>query len=402
MKKNIILLLALFYSLNCFSQMIWEADLDNVSESGYHYIEIDQRLIGASNNKLRDLKILKTGGEEQSEVPYFIQSATPVQEVNKFRHFTLAENTAKDSLNIIIVENKDGEELGRFYLLVGNAEVDVRVSIRGSNDRKQWYIVKKSSTIPDLGGRIDKDKLLTLDFPKGNYPYYEIKLVNNQGSPLEVKAVSQLESSNIYGQFTDLTTVTGSSVEQKDKKSYIRFENLADRYQINKVEFYINSNMEYLRTATLTDSVNKNKQVMTLSSKGENLFFLDNFKLGKEGYFVIDNHNNPPLTIDSVKLYGLKRYACAYLEQGESYYLNVCDTVKLFPNYDIEHFKNEINSDIPVVYTKNIQSRELPDQSREKLLIENPIFLWSVIGIVGIFLLIICIRMIKSMKEKDQ
>lgn len=402
MKKYIVSLFILTGGLNSYSQTIWEANLEPVPEDGYYNIGIDQRLTGASEAGLKDLRIMKLSGEERIETPYFIQPDSPVKEVSSLEDFNLTENTAKDSLNILVVDNKGIEELDRFYLLVGNAEVDVRTSIRGSNDGKQWYIVKRTSLIPHYSGDNGKDKFLILDFPKGNYRYYEVTLVNDQGSPLEVKAVSKLKSTNLYGQFSELISMRNPAVEQKDKKTFIRLGHLPFRYTINKIEFFISNEMEFLRTAALIDTVNHSRESLTLSSRSENSFLTDNIKLGKEGYFVIDNYNNPPLRIDSIKLYGLKRYACAYLEKGGKYYLSVGDSVGLSPNYDIEHFRNDISPELPILSTIDLNTRERAPQEREMLLIENPVFLWSVIIITGLFLIVICIRMIKGMRQPEQ
>lgn len=399
MKKYIILLFIAFLSLqNSVSQSIWYADIDNIQKSGYYNIELPQQLIGASEHGLKDMFILNA---DSVEVPYFLRSASPMQEISNFENYTLKENTTRDSLNIIIVDNEKREDINRFYITIANADVNISMSIRGSNNLKQWYIVKRQSSISNYANSKNNDAMLILDFPKGDYRYYEITLSTDQKSPLQVKSVAKTESSNIYGQFSEITIARNIKVETKDQKSLISFPNLKSSYYINKAEFFISNKSDYLRRAQFIDSTVYSNSKFDLSSKGDNIIFIQDFHLTPNSFISIDNNNNPPLSIDSIKLYGLNRYACAYLEAGGHYFIKVDNEINQYPNYDIEHFRNDISINIPTLKTSNISVVKKPIFKREQLFIEKPIFLWSIIIGVGILLVILCVQMLKSIKKRD-
>jgi hypothetical protein len=117
---------------------------------------------------------------------------------------------------------------------------------------------------------------------------------------------------------------------------------------------------------------------------------------------TIENQNNPPLTIDSVKLYGLCRYACLYLEADKKYQLLLDSNELVSTTYDIEYFRNEINADIAVLELENLNNyTTLPVSERNPTILESPAFLWSVIIIVGLFLVFICLRMIQDLRKKQ-
>lgn len=400
MKYFLSIVLSLTY-LCSIAQSWYVADIDTIKQSGYYNIQLDKRIIAVSkSSNLSDLRINDTIG---NEVPYFVRSQTPVRAINEFVGYLLESNTEKDSINTIIVNNEKNENLSRFSIITESAEVDKYVTMRGSNDLKKWYIVKKKENITYSGFKEGNNEILIVDFPQGNYKYYEITLINSQNSPLKVSAVGRFKNSNIYAQQSVVDLGTFTRKDSTDKKTYIRFPELAYNYRLNKLTFYINSKAEYLRKSEL---IEKNFETrFNLSSKGENTVVLNNTPISRDGVIVIDNKGNPPLVIDSIKAFALNRYLCAYLEEGQKYTL-VIGNKDIAPSseYDIEYFQNEIPEDIQIVGTLNFHKIEGFDHptEREKMWIEEPIFLWSIIIVVGIFLSVICYRMIREMKKKEE
>lgn len=402
MKKYISLcLFMLFVSAN-YAQTIWQSDLQRVDKSGYYNIELNQKVIAHSLNiDLTDVKVLD---KNKKEVPYFLRPVSPVREITRFENYTLKENSTKDSLNFIIVDNAKQEDINRFYIVVHRADVSKYAAVRGSNDLKQWYIVKQKTGISNLGyKKDDKEDVLVLDVPQGNYKYYEITIENNQASPLEILKVGKIENSSIYAQFTEIDLGSFVQKDSTNKKSYVNYPKLSEIYKINKLEFIVNSKANYLRNVSVVDTISGYRTRFALSSKSDNLFFLNNASFGKHTVIEIENNNNPPLTIDSIKVYGLNRYLCAYLEEGQKYYLEIGVLDNVPPKYDIEHFQDDIPVDLPVLKTDGLRAIEIKKEaphSRELSLIEQPVFLWSVIVVIGLFLTFICVKMLKEMKKK--
>jgi len=398
MKQYILLFLIL--SAPCaFAQIEWKAELPVVEKSGYYNVELNQELIGAG------LKYLKIFGENNNETPYFIRSTNPITETENFESFALIKNSTKDSLNSIIVDNKTAENLNRFCIILQQADTRKYASLRGSNNMKQWYIVKRQTSVSGFAGQSDENtEMLIIDFPQGNYRYYEITLWNDQKSPLEVLKVGKIRNSNIYGNFTEIGFGNPAiENDSKNKNTSLSFPELKHTYCVNKIEFGIKNKPDYYRQATITDSITNGYNRFSLSSGDENTLLLDNLFFTPETRIIIENQNNPPVAVDSVKFYGLCRYACLYLEAGKKYQLSLNSKDPVSADYDIEHFRNKIPADIPVLKVNNLQS--IPEKvapKRAPTLLERPVFLWSVIIIVGAFLVFICVRMLKEKgKEKD-
>ena len=130
-----------------------------------------------------------------------------------------------------------------------------------------------------------------------------------------------------------------------------------------------------------------------------NSFYINTVPLPVGAPVVIINNDSPPLKIVSVKAYGLNRYLCAYLEQGRSYRIDISDEYTSRPNYDIANIEEEILcEDMATVKTTTLEKYLLP--AREKRWFETPLFLWSAIGLTGLFLAFLCWKVLTEMKKR--
>lgn len=403
MKLYILAVLSILSIHQLSAQDWYKANVDSIKESGYVNIELSNEILAVS--KKYDFLDIRIKDNTDKEIPYFVRSQNPVQEISQFVAYPFIQNNAKDSINTVIIENEGEQEIDRLWIIIRNADVNKYARLRGSNDLKQWYIVKQRDNITYSRFKQDSSsEVLTLDFPKGNYKYYEITLTNDQGSPLDVQKVGSITNSNIYAQLSDIDLGRFVVKDSTDKKTYITFPNQAYNYSINRLQFYVNSKANYLRDLRI--EVPNHALNFELSSKSDNIFFIDDIHLSTKGVIIINNGDNPPLTIDSIKAYGLKRYLCAYLEKGKEYTITVKEADgELRPAYDIAHFQNDIPNNLPIIKTADIQKiageYQQPTE-REKIWIEQPIVMWSIIIIVGLLLMVICYKMIKEMNKKKE
>lgn len=405
MKKYLLILSIFTFTIGAWAQKTWTADIEPVTLSGYYNIELDQHLVGGASSNFSDLRILTTkDGGVATEVPYFVRSVSPVEATNEFETYKLKENSVKDSLNVIVVDNSVKEMIDRFYVVYKNADVKIDMAIRGSDNLKQWYVVKKKGSASNFGSSQGTDAVLILDLPKGDYKYYEIALSNDQQSPLDVRFVGKMNSSSIYGQFVELNV--GQFVQKEDKENHtiLSFPQLTDAYKISKLEIAVDDKVVYLRNAEIRDSLTYNRSSIRLSSKSDNTFFLDDFKMQNSTTINIDNRDNPPLKVTSVRVYGLKRFICAHLDSEKKYSIAIDAGKYTFPSYDIQQFKNDLAVDLMEVATNNVKSEKIEIEAnvRERMFIEEPIVLWSVIIGLGLFLTFICVKMVKKMKEDEK
>lgn len=228
-----------------------------------------------------------------------------------------------------------------------------------------------------------------------------IRLYNSQGTviPHFIRSGNIREESSVH--YSTLTLLPVTKVSQKDSSdhfTYLTFPTLKNSYWYDKVVFYVTYPGDYYRKGKTTD----NRYSFTLSSYQSNTFFPGMQRLTPETTFRISNEQNPPLVIDSVHFYTVPYYVCAFLSAGERYTLTLDESLDGRPSYDIEHFRNKIPEDIPVISitTPVATVNQTTAHTRDTLWIENPAVLWSIIILVGIFLIGICFFVMKDMKKK--
>lgn len=391
MKKLIFIAVWLCAVVSTSAQTYWQETIDTVSASGYYNIELSQEIAGLG---LKTLQILDA---DNNEVPYLIRSSVSVKEMKQMEMYDLVSDTQRDSVNTIIVQNA-AAEVSRFYLQMKPADVSKYISIRGSYDRKQWFSVKQYTPLrsehnPNLG------EIAIVDFPKGDYTYYELTITNNSRSPLNITGVGKIEKSSIYGRFVNLQA-GNSSVKEEDGNTVVTFPAMKSPYYLSKLELQVTGKGHYSRRVRIEQ---KGYSIGTfqLSSRGEHTFYFDQLLIDKNVRIVIENENNPPLAVDDIKLLGLSRYMCAYLDAGMTYRIET--GTERYRHYDIQDFADEIPLNLPVVGTFDLEEKTVEKEpEREPRFFEKPVFLWGVIALVGIILFFICLRMLKELKKKNE
>ena len=391
--RTIPALFALFACAAASAQTEYKSRIEPVSQSGYYNIELSPEITALSGLSFRNLRIRDAEG---MEVPCFVRSETPVRETDAFVEYPLAGNTTRDSLNIITVANPGRGNLSRFCLVITSADVQKYASLRGSNDRRQWYVVKQREDITYSGYKHGNEEYLLLNFPQGDYAYYEIQLSNTQESPLNVIKVGRFENSTLYSQLAEIDLGRFIQKDSSDKRTYLYFPDPAYGYWLSKLEFEIEYKGEYLRNGSVGSSYGAKFE---LSSRGDNSFYIPATSLSPGMPVVIMNRDNPPLKITSIRAYGLNRYLCAYLEQEKHYTVEINDAWTSRPDYDIERIAKEIlQKDMATIKTAGLEKYVAPP--REKRWLEKPLFLWSAIGLVGLFLAFLCWKVLAEMKKR--
>lgn len=393
MKNRLVLLtICLFAAAAGRSQNYWRACVDTVSAPGYYNIELSQEMAG------RGLRTLRLRDAEGAEIPYLIRSSAPVREMERMEMYEQLSHEKRDSTNTIVLLNKD-PEVSRFYLRMKQADVAKYVSIRGSYDRQQWFSVKQRTRLGG-GHTPDTDAIAVIDFPAGDYTYYELTVTNSSRNPLNIIGVGKIENSTVYGRFTELNT-GAFRTEEEDGSTIVTFPALQQPYLLSKLEIHAGSKGHFSRRMRLETGGYAKESFQFSSRQEQPFFYTDDLPIGKDFRLVIENGDNPPLQIDQVKLFGLDRYLCAYLDAGVRYRI---ETGTEEPRrYDIRDFADEIPHDLPVIRTGNTEeATTTPEPEKIPKFYERPVFMWSVIILTGIILLFVCLRMAQELKKRQE
>ena len=370
------------------SQTTWSEKVEPVQASGYHNIMISPELVGQTH--LSMLNTLRIFDEQGKEVPYFVRPSSSSTLTHK-KAFPLLTHTAKDSVNTLVIENSEQQIIDHLYLDIKKAEVKKSVRIRGANVLHEWYMVKGYTSLHE-----DREETYRIDIPPGNYRYYEITILNSGGSPLYISGSYQFEIRHVYGEMTNVSLGEYTvSTEPLSSSTLFEFHDTPP-YWINQITFYISEPVLYQRTATI--KCHHKSMGLHLSSRGENQFRFAPFQVDSSLRIAINDDVNQPLRVDSIHAKAQVFYLCASLKKGENYTIQLKD----FPEapYDIQHFKDEIGEDLPIVKTSGLESRTVEPPAIVIRFYERAGFLWGVMILVGLILVIICLRSLRELKQK--
>lgn len=396
MKYLTTILLSACY-LFCQAQFHYKADIPVVKESGYYHLLISPEVSAVSDNFFSDIRIKNNSG---NEIPYLLRTEDARKQESFFEYYQLKENRfiQKDSITRIVVENDKKENINRFCIFISNSDIRKYILLKGSNDGKEWYIVKQKTSAPMAVKINDNTEMIVFDFPEGNYAYYDISISNPANLPLLIHQVGKYKYNEILGKYTEVTLGEYARKDSTDKKTYISFPDLKMNYRINKLAFRIDDKRDFYRNAWFLE---KDKYYSTtgfiLSSQNENVIEVNDLKLNNRTLIVIDNKDNPPLSRIDIKSFQLNRYFCVYLDKDVNYTLFCGDDQLNAPQYDITYFQKNIPDNLPLLELKNFEDISVqPVNFQEKAFYETSLFLWLVIIIVGLFLTWICWKMIRK------
>ena len=129
-------------SLSASALSVWKVNVEPVNQSGYYNIDLDQHMIGLSSDDFL-LKLRVLNGDSL-QVPFFVQPNASEFDVSTdyFRNYPIIDRAFTDSLNIVVFENRNKEDIDRISLVINRSNVSKWVKVQGSNDMKQWYAVK--------------------------------------------------------------------------------------------------------------------------------------------------------------------------------------------------------------------------------------------------------------------
>lgn len=400
MKKIALALVAFLLCISVQAQRIWRADVQQVQESGYYNIEVDSKLVGATDRAFKNLRLYLEDGEELKEMPYVVQAESPVQAMSNFIDFEEVSQSAKDSINTCLFKTAD-KGLSRAYIQISSVDANIDATIYGGNDGKQWFLIKKSSKVLNIAYGKGEGDLLVVDFPTSNYTYYKVVLNNHATAPLHILRVGNISSHNIFGQFQKVDLMDMQTHTDKEKKrTVISFPNLEHSYAISKVVVQVPEEYKYLRRASLKSKNEPGVVYFNLKSDTDNTIYSNAFKVDSTALLSIENGDNPPLTIGSVEAYTLRRYICAHLKAGAKYRVEVDGRITKPAHYDLEQLSDLLPKDIATVATHNVQFTDIPLDVRKPMLLENPVVMWCIILCIGLFLFTLSASMLKKLKDK--
>ncbi len=408
MNKKALLFLFSFLSVLAYSQDYkWQAKLDSVKKDGFYKIQLSPAIISKLDYSLGDLRIRDNHGKD---VPYILKTESPVTDSNLFREYTISSIDNSRKKTTVLIENPTKKKIDNIELIIKNADITKSLRLSGSDDKKQWYIVKDNYFISDVYNNHSTSTVKILDFPLSDYQYFKIEMSDSASPSIKILKAGYYDTYIAEARYTEVQNAkisqTGSA---ETKETYVKIA-FPDSQLVDKICFMVEGPHYYYRNCYLglinettfkngktEKSFNQLGEPFTLSSNGSNTVYTSGFR-GKILYLRIANQDNPPLKITTVKAFQVNHYLIGYLQKNQLYTLVFGNDKALIPDYDLSHFKDSISfagnisfSTITQIKKENTQQANAPTS-----LFANKTVMWIALGIVLLLLAGMSFKMIKD------
>jgi hypothetical protein len=408
MKLNKIIAFLLVSNL-LLAQHKTTAKIEIVQENGLHKIVLPPEIRSFSKEELGDFRILNSKGQE---IPYYILQGNTQPISNSFIECKILSKTAIPKVKTTLIFENPKTSTDEIVLNVTNSDVTKLYSISGSNDQQEWFGLVNSSRLTNLENRSATTVLKPINFPLTSYRYLKIDFNDKKTLPINVVNIGYISAQNKTITKTEITP-DKIRFEQipADKKTRISI-NFNRQQIINQVNFMVESPNLFKRNAAIFihKKVQQNRKstpfaerifVFELNSNSNNVLAIPQL-FEKEWVIEIENQDNPPLTYSKIQFFQNQIAVIADLKASEKYSITTQNPKLNSPNYDLENFRNSLESNLPEVKIYDIEhSSSLKNQTKNQSFWQQSWFMWLCISLGGLAILYFTSSLVKDMKNNS-
>ena len=408
--KNILLIIMIFISFNfgTAQDFNWKVEVPPVDTSAYYNIFLRPEITANLNYKFSDIRIYNA---KRNEIPFIRLSQEDEFKTSKSKKVKIIQNEHKTAkkFTFVLIHNSQKDEYDNFVLIIKQTDAEKWVHISGSNDLKNWHILKNNTRYQSEYSDSTTAELRLLDIPASKYEYYKILLFDYNREVFQINKILNYEIGDNEISYTKVVQPTFRQDDTTQATRTLLRISFPKAQYIDKIVFEIESPNYYLRKAELTkqDSSTGKKirleyydeaqKDFYLNSDSSNILILSKF-YAKELVLVIDNNDDIPLKISGVKAYQENEYLTAFLQNEQKYYIEFGNKNVPPPIYDLKHFKDKIPANLRVVQVSKITQLIDYNTTKHGALYIKPFYLWIAFGVVILILSLISIKVFKKQK----
>ncbi len=410
--KRLIISLLIVLPVVAFSQydFQYKANLPVVDSTYFYNIFLPPAVTSKLNYKFSDIRIYDARGKE---VPYIRDTEQNRYKTAKRQKLRIIQNEHKlaKKYTVVLVHNPKRVDIKNLVFTIRNTDAEIWVNISGSNDLKNWQILKNNVRYQHEFSDSATAMLIINDLPETNFEYYRILFFDFNKEPIMVYDAYTLLVYEYKKQYVEVPKPHFTQDDTSEAQRTIVHIWFDEPQYIDKIVFKISSPEYYLRRAELTtkDTTTgrkirlqyyfQNQKDFYLCSDSSNELLLSRY-YAKDLYLIVDNNNNEPLKFEDVRAYQQKEYLIAKLYKGRHYVVKFGNKNVPPPIYDLKYFQNKIPKDRPeITVGKIVKLSSLRDE--QKNIYIKPLYLWIALGIVVLIMILISIRMFSKQKPNE-
>ena len=286
MQKIVFVFVILFLPTVIFAQNFgWEVNVDDTDSSGFHKIILTPDLTSKLTSGFVDLRLFD---DNEMEIPFLLRTEKKIISGEQFHKFKLVENKhhKRHSYTKVILENTARFIVSNLYVTMVGREANKLFRISGSNNKKEWYIIKDNFYKQSNFEESDSVQIALYDFAPTNYLYYEILLYDIGSEPIPILNVSTYADALIEIEYSDILAPNISQSDTAQNNKSVVDISFNQPYYFDKIVFEVKGPTYFFRKAILKtiDTLYEQKfkmghfnlldKQMIISSKLENVIYL--------------------------------------------------------------------------------------------------------------------------------
>jgi len=396
-----------FVSSFCYGQMDqynYKMELEGITGS-WHKITLPNLVFEKVDNSLYDIRIFGIKANNDTiETPYLLKRKTKRIE-NTVVNFKKLNESYNQNGYYVTFEVPSESIVNQIDLDFEQDNFDWKLTLEGSQNNSEWFTIVEDYRILSIENAFSSYQFTKISFPNSKYQFYRVTVNTPEKLKLN-RATLDLQKSTAAGYRNYEINTVETNNNKQTKKTTIEIT-LATPVPASYISLDIQNTFDYYRPIViqyLTDSIKTEQgwkynyrtlRTETLSSLEEEGFNFDSTILQKLKV-VITNHDNEPLTVNSVKVKGYEHELVARFTEPATYFLAYGKSNPLRSNYDIARFENTIPKNLSGLTLKDVQTIEKVPTEITEPLFKNKMWLWAVMGLIIVVLGWFSIKMIRQ------
>ncbi|HSY75746.1 MAG TPA: hypothetical protein VK890_02750, partial [Bacteroidia bacterium] len=202
MNKKILLFFCFCFSVTAYAQSYtWQAKLDSITSDGFYKIQLTPAITSKTQPSFSDLRIYDV---QNKEVPYILQVEKPATYAELFKEYKISSLEKEKKLTRLILENPEKKKIDNIQLVIKNADVTNSLRLSGSDDKKQWYIIKDNYVISDVYSNQATSTVKIFDFPLSDYQFFKIEISDSASPALNILKAGYYDSYTEDAKYTEV------------------------------------------------------------------------------------------------------------------------------------------------------------------------------------------------------
>lgn len=359
MSKSFLLGLFVVVSCHLVAQKVgYRCELDSVHANRFYNIQLTPEVRSKLNLECSNVRIFDS---KNIEVPYLLRKEQGTNDKELFVEYPIVEQSHNTKLNYsrLVIRNPHKTAINNIVLRIKSADVQKMLKLNGSNDNKNWYVLKDNYYYNSIYNNSSTSEIRVLNFPMSDYEFYELLIEDYDDKPINITNAGYYNRVLEDGKYTRIDGIK-YTVSDTLKESLITI--FSNGNSIDKLSFEIEAPNYYLREAELfcrkqeivKKRIHFNKSTIStfeLISNSSNAFVLNDLRVDTL-YLRIRNNDNQPLRIKSISLFQLNVSLTADLKRNECYHLILSDNEGDKSEYDLKYFTNLIPDSLISIYPK--------------------------------------------------